>query len=60
VIYAYLYSPKHVSKDCPNLLKKWEDKKGPTVTWFMPSHARTMKKNEEADIWVVTLQRGKT
>jgi hypothetical protein len=24
---AYCYSPEHVTEDCPDLLKKWEDKK---------------------------------
>jgi hypothetical protein len=34
VIYAYYSSPEHVTKDCPDLLKMWEEKI-PITTWCM-------------------------
>jgi hypothetical protein len=59
VLYAYLYKPEHVTEDCPNLLKKWEDKK--TNYNMVHDELRKNKKNNEVfDIWVVTHRGEKT
>jgi len=53
MIYSYFYSPEHVTKDCTELLKKWEDKKANCST-VHENPWKNKKKNEEFDVQVVT------
>jgi hypothetical protein len=53
VLCAYCYSPEHVTEDCPDLLKKWEDKKT-NCNMVHAEPCKNKKKNEEVDVWVVT------
>jgi hypothetical protein len=55
---AYFYSPEHVTKDFSDLLKKWEENKT-NCNMVHVEPCKNKKKNEEVDIWVVTLWRGK-
>ena len=53
MIYAYYYSPEHVMKDCPDLLKMREEKNTNCNMVHVDPH-KNNNKNEEVDIWVVT------
>jgi hypothetical protein len=50
---AYFYILENVTEDCLDLLKKWEDKKTNCNMVHAEPH-KNKKKNEEADVWVVT------
>jgi hypothetical protein len=53
VLCAYCYSPEHVTEDFPDLLKKWEDKKG-NCNMVHVEPCKNQKKKGEVNIWVVT------
>jgi hypothetical protein len=50
---GYIYSIEHATKDCPNLLKKWEEKKAHCNMVTMDPHGN-QKKDQETDVWVIT------
>jgi hypothetical protein len=56
---AYCYSLEHVTEDCHDLLKKWEEKKTNCNIAHVKS-CKKKKKNEEVDMWVVTHRGVKT
>jgi hypothetical protein len=47
------FVPNHVTEECPNLLKKWEEKKTHCNMVHADPH-KNKKKNEEVDVWVIT------
>jgi hypothetical protein len=53
VLSAYYNSHEHVIENFPDLLKKWEDKKG-NCNMVHVKPCKNKKKNGEVDVWVVT------
>jgi hypothetical protein len=52
---GYTPVPTHVTKECPNLLQKWEEKKTHCNMVTTEPH-RKNKKNDEVDVRVITYE----
>jgi hypothetical protein len=59
VICTYFYSPEHAIEDCPNLLKKCEEKKR-HCNMVHVEPCKNKKKDKEVEVWVITRNREKT
>jgi hypothetical protein len=49
-LWVLVIVPKHVTEDCPDLLKKWEEKKAHCNMVTTEPHGN-QKKDEEVDVW---------
>jgi hypothetical protein len=49
---GYCYNLEHVTKDYPDLLKKWEEKKTHCNMVTTEPHTNK-KKDDEVDVWVI-------
>jgi hypothetical protein len=54
-----LHSPNHVTKDCHDLPKKWEDKEA-HCNMVTIELCENHKKDDEVDVWVITQGRENT
>jgi hypothetical protein len=58
-LYRYFYSTEHVTEDCRDLLKKWEERKA-HYNMVTTKPRRNQMKDEEVNVWVITQGEVKT